>query len=95
MLLIGALVMVICPIGAASSQFLEIEHPFGFFVFFVFMGIANGIVMPNATAGMLSVRPHLAGTASGVGGAMSICGRIWRFCPSPVSSSLPIIRPCR
>ncbi len=72
MLLIGALVMVICPIGAASSQFLEIEHPFGFFVFFVFMGIANGIVMPNATAGMLSVRPHLAGTASGVGGAMSI-----------------------
>ena len=36
------------------------------------MGIGNGIILPNATAGSLSVRPHLAGTASGIGGAISI-----------------------
>jgi len=32
------------------------------------VGLGNGLVMPNATAGMLSVRPHMAGTASGLGG---------------------------
>lgn len=45
-----------------------------FFGFAIFVGLGNGMVLPNATAGMLSVRPHLAGTASGVGGAMMIGG---------------------
>jgi MFS transporter, DHA1 family, multidrug resistance protein len=45
-----------------------------FFGFFVFVGLGNGMVLPNATAGMLSVRPHLAGTASGLGGAIMIGG---------------------
>ena len=39
------------------------------------VGIGNGMVLPNATSGMLSVRPHLAGTASGLGGAITIGGR--------------------
>ena len=30
--------------------------------------------MPNATAGLLSVRPHLAGSASGLGSAIMIGG---------------------
>jgi DHA1 family bicyclomycin/chloramphenicol resistance-like MFS transporter len=47
---------------------------FVFFGFCTFVGIGNGLVMPNATAGMLSVRPHLAGTASGLGGAILIGG---------------------
>ena len=38
----------------------------------MFVGLGNGLVIPNATAGMLSVRPHLAGTASGLGGAIMI-----------------------
>jgi DHA1 family bicyclomycin/chloramphenicol resistance-like MFS transporter len=45
-----------------------------FFGFMMFVGLGNGMVLPNATAGMLSVRPHLAGTASGLGGAMTIGG---------------------
>jgi len=45
-----------------------------FFGFFFFVGLGNGMVLPNATAGMLSVRPHLAGTASGLGGAIMIGG---------------------
>jgi DHA1 family bicyclomycin/chloramphenicol resistance-like MFS transporter len=40
----------------------------------VFVGIGNGMTIPNATSGMLSVRPHLAGTASGLGGTMMIGG---------------------
>jgi len=38
-----------------------------FFAFVTFVGLGNGLVLPNANAGLLSVRPHLAGTASGVG----------------------------
>lgn len=45
-----------------------------FFGFMVTVGLGNGLVIPNATTGMLSVRPHLAGTASGVGGAIMIAG---------------------
>ena len=38
------------------------------------MGLGNGMTMPNALAGMLSVRPRLAGTASGLGGAIMVGG---------------------
>ena len=45
-----------------------------FFGFMTFVGLGNGLVLPNANAGMLSVRPHLAGSASGLGGAIMIGG---------------------
>ena len=45
-----------------------------FFIASVFVGLGNGMVIPNASAGMLSVRPHLAGTASGLGSACMIGG---------------------
>jgi DHA1 family bicyclomycin/chloramphenicol resistance-like MFS transporter len=50
------------------------EHPAVFFGFMTFVGLGNGMVLPNATAGMLSVRPRLAGSASGLGGAIMIGG---------------------
>ena len=45
-----------------------------FFGFMSFIGLGNGMTLPNATAGYLSVRPRLAGTASGLGGAIMIGG---------------------
>lgn len=45
-----------------------------FFGSMIVIGLGNGMVIPNATAGMLSVRPHLAGTASGLGGAIMVGG---------------------
>ena len=45
-----------------------------FFGLMTFVGLGNGFVMPNSTAGLLSVRPHLAGTASGLGGSIMIGG---------------------
>lgn len=45
-----------------------------FFALTVPMGIGNGMSLPNANAGILSVRPDLAGTASGLGGAIMIGG---------------------
>ncbi|MEO0670311.1 MAG: multidrug effflux MFS transporter [Pseudomonadota bacterium] len=48
--------------------------PISFFAMMTFVGLGNGLVIPNATAGALSVRPHLAGTASGLAGAIMIGG---------------------
>jgi DHA1 family bicyclomycin/chloramphenicol resistance-like MFS transporter len=45
-----------------------------FFGFMTLVGLGNGLTIPNATAGTLSVRPHLAGSASGLGGAIMIGG---------------------
>ena len=45
-----------------------------FFGFMTLVGLGNGLTIPNATAGMLSVKPRLAGTASGLGGAIMIGG---------------------
>ena len=45
-----------------------------FFGCMVFTGLGNGMLLPSATSGMMSVRPHLAGSASGLGGAIMIGG---------------------
>ena len=45
-----------------------------FFGFMCFVGFGNGMSMPNATAGALSVRPHLAGSAAGLSGAIMLGG---------------------
>ncbi|MGR3564699.1 MAG: multidrug effflux MFS transporter [Heliomarina sp.] len=49
-------------------------NAYTFFGFMCFVGLGNGMTIPNATAGSLSVRPHLAGTASGLGGALMLGG---------------------
>ncbi|MEP1328886.1 multidrug effflux MFS transporter [Pseudophaeobacter sp.] len=45
-----------------------------FFGFMCFVGLGNGMAIPNATAGAISVRPHLAGSASGLSGAIMLGG---------------------
>ncbi|MEM5491977.1 multidrug effflux MFS transporter [Hoeflea sp. AS16] len=49
-------------------------HPLSFFGPMLFVGLGNGVTLPSANAGIVSVRPHLAGSASGLGGAMMIGG---------------------
>ncbi len=51
---------------------LGLGTPLSFFGLMAFMGLGNGMVIPNATAGALSIRPDLAGTASGLSGALMI-----------------------
>lgn len=51
-----------------------LNAPLTFFGLICFVGLGNGMTIPNATAGMLSVRPQLAGTASGLGSAIMIGG---------------------
>ncbi|TYO90664.1 multidrug effflux MFS transporter [Oceanicella actignis] len=51
-----------------------LRHPMAIFGPLLAVGLGNGLTMPNAMAGFLSVRPHLAGAASGLGGALMIGG---------------------
>ncbi|QYX55556.1 multidrug effflux MFS transporter [Roseovarius sp. SCSIO 43702] len=59
-----ALNLALFQVGAANA--------ITFFGLMSLMGLGNGMSIPNATAGALSVRPHLAGTASGLAGALMI-----------------------
>jgi DHA1 family bicyclomycin/chloramphenicol resistance-like MFS transporter len=74
MILIGALLTFAGLVVQTTLFAVGFSHPALFFGMFTFVGLGNGMVLPNATSGMLSVRPHLAGTASGLGGAMMIGG---------------------
>ncbi|TDL81318.1 Bcr/CflA family efflux MFS transporter [Palleronia sediminis] len=74
MVLWGTLVTLAGLSVAVAVKAAGIGGPAAFFGFMSFVGLGNGLVIPNATAGMLSVRPHLAGTASGLGGAIMIGG---------------------
>jgi len=47
---------------------------FSFFGLMTFVGLGNGMTIPNATSGALSVRPHLAATAAGLSGAIMLGG---------------------
>jgi DHA1 family bicyclomycin/chloramphenicol resistance-like MFS transporter len=47
---------------------------FWFFALMIPLGFGNGLTMPNAITGSMSVRPKLTGTAAGLGGAMLIGG---------------------
>jgi MFS transporter, DHA1 family, multidrug resistance protein len=68
---------VVASVGLGVSlvlTLLGVLHPLVFFGFCTFLGLGNGMMLPSATAGLLSVRPQLAGTASGLGGAIMIGG---------------------
>lgn len=74
MAIIGTLI-TISGLGLSAILTLSgVHHPLNFFGFCVFLGLGNGIMLPNVMAGSISVRPHLAGTASGLGGAIMIGG---------------------
>ncbi|MCC5962843.1 MAG: multidrug effflux MFS transporter [Rhodobacteraceae bacterium] len=77
---INRMILIGCLIGFGGMVLLlALALSFGltalmFFGCFVFTGLGNGMLLPSATSGMMSVRPHLAGTASGIGGAILIGG---------------------
>jgi DHA1 family bicyclomycin/chloramphenicol resistance-like MFS transporter len=61
----GVLVSLLIAMAGADSVYT-------FFGLMCFVGLGNGMAIPNAAAGAISVRPHLAGTASGLSGAIMI-----------------------
>ncbi|WP_420346210.1 multidrug effflux MFS transporter [Pelagibius sp.] len=49
-----------------------LEHELALFGCTIFVGLGNGITMPSANVGAMSVRSDLAGTASGLAGALTM-----------------------
>lgn len=68
---------LVCIAGLGSLTLVTlagVHSPYVFFGFTLALGLGNGMTLPNANAGMLSIKPELAGTASGLGGAIQIGG---------------------
>ena len=68
---------IICCIGVALALFLMSNYePRAGYLFYPMMlvGMGNGMTLPNAAAGAISVRPELAGSASGFGGFLQLGG---------------------
>jgi DHA1 family bicyclomycin/chloramphenicol resistance-like MFS transporter len=75
MVIAGCSVSSVMLLAALMVQIAGFEHPLAFFSFAFFIGLGNGITLPSANAGLMAVRPELAGSASGLGGAMmTFCG---------------------
>ncbi len=74
MLLSGAILLVL----GLIPPLILFERALGsagiFFGFMTVIGLGNGMILPNANAGMLAVRPQIAGSAAGLGGAIMIGG---------------------
>ncbi len=74
MMLAGGATTTFAMLLALTLFGLDLQHPMAFFGSFFFMGVGNGLTLPNANAGIVSVRPQLAGSASGLGGTIMIGG---------------------
>ena len=74
MILTGTIITAVGMTFCILLFLFTVPIPLSFFGCVCFMGLGNGMVLPNATAGMMSVRPHLAGSASGIGGTINTAG---------------------
>ncbi len=72
MMLLGTMLAVF---GTGLSALLfgvGLVHPLSLYGPMFIVGMGNGLTLPNANAGIVSVRPELAGSASGLGSFMLI-----------------------
>jgi len=70
-----------CFIAAVAVLAMAILHgffptaPLALFLPMLFVGVGNGLVLPSCLAGAVSVKPEVAGAASGLAGSLQIgCG---------------------
>ncbi len=96
MIMFGTTITLLGMAPTLLAAWLEVAHPLGFFAFTFFIGFGNGLVLPSANAGMLDVKPELAGSAAGLGGALTTMGgaalsAISAFFLSETSGSFPLI----
>lgn len=96
MILIGSVVGCAGLGALLGLTLMGLHSPLVFFGFTLFVGLGNGITLPNANAGMLSIRPELSGTASGLGGAIQIgsgaaLAALAGTLLGPGSSELPLV----
>ncbi len=74
MMLAGSLVTVFGMLATSLLFAVGLVHAATLFGGMCLVGLGNGLTLPNSGAGMVSVKPQLAGSASGLGGALMIGG---------------------
>ena len=72
MMLAGNIVTALGIFIALGFILADTFTPLSFFAPIALIGVGNGMTLPNANAGIVGVRPRLAGAASGLGGALQI-----------------------
>ena len=72
MMLAGNVVMTFGVVVSLILVAAGAQHAMALFGPLVLLGVGNGMTLPNANAGIVSVRPHLAGSASGLGGSLQL-----------------------
>jgi MFS transporter, DHA1 family, multidrug resistance protein len=72
LIIVGRLLPTLALLLALLLFGAGLTHPLALFGLTLFVGIGNGLTISNANAGALGVRPDLAGTAAGLGGALAI-----------------------
>jgi Bcr/CflA subfamily drug resistance transporter len=72
LLVSGRVVSVAAMALALAVLAAGVSHPLALFGPTLFIGLGNGLTLPSANAGTMSVRPALAGTAAGLSGALSM-----------------------
>ncbi len=74
MMLSGNIVVALGLAASVITILLGGTHPLAFFGFIFFVGIGSGMTLPSANAGVVNVRPNLAGSASGLAGSLQLGG---------------------
>jgi len=72
LVLVGSVITFLAVVGMFFAFLAGWYHPLALFLPMYAIGFANGLTLANALAGAVSVRPELAGAASGFAGAMQI-----------------------
>jgi len=96
MVVAGALTSTVGMAVLAVLALFDLAGPIAFFGLMIFVGLGNGLLSPSANAGMLSVRPKLAGSAAGLGGAFLIgvgaaLSALAGFALGPQTGPMPLI----
>ena len=74
LMVLGRWAATLGPLAALGLIMLGLSHPAVMFAGAIFVGFGNGLTLPGANAGVMSVAPHLAGSASGLSGALTLAG---------------------
>lgn len=74
MMLVGRIVACSGPAISLALLCADVRLAIALFGPCILVGVGNGLTMPSANAGALSVRSDLAGSAAGLAGAMTLAG---------------------
>ncbi|CAN5273695.1 multidrug effflux MFS transporter [soil metagenome] len=74
MMIAGTSIAVVAVLALGTAFALGLYHPLSLFIPMYFIGFANGLSFTNAFAGAVSLRPELAGSASGFAGSLQTIG---------------------